>query len=195
MFDLAFEPDSHTYSVSGMVLPSVTQVLQPLQDFRFVDDATLRAAASFGTAVHRVCELYDQDDLVMDSVDRPLVPYLEAWCRFLSETRAKVLQVEQRYHHRSLGYAGTLDRLLEIDGARVLADIKSVSRLSAVVGVQLAAYATLLENNTEHKEVKRAAVQLCPDGTYRLRFYEESMDWPTFLSLLTLHNWRKKHAA
>lgn len=195
MFELAFDPDTHSYTVDGVALPSVTQVLAPLYDFRYVDRDVLKAAADFGTAVHRMCELHDVDDLVEDSVDPALEPYLVAWQRFLRETRAEVLQVEQRYHHPLLRFAGTLDRLLKIDGAPVLVDIKTVSSLSAAVGVQLAAYEHLLAENTPHQGVRRAAVRLCGDGTYRLKFFTDAMDWPTFASLLTLQNWRRKHAA
>lgn len=194
MLDLDFDPDTHVYMAGGAVLPSVTQLLRPLYDFRFVDPEVLKAAGVFGTAVHRVCELFDLDDLVMDSVDDALMPYLDGWRLFLSETGAKVLQVEARYHH-SLGFAGTLDRVLAIKQDNVLADIKSVSKLSPVVGIQLAAYQALLAENTDYRTVKRSAVQLCPDGTYRYRLYRDPMDWPAFVSLKTLQNWRTKHAA
>lgn len=195
MPDLDFDPDTHTYMVGNSVLPSVTSIIAPMYDFRYVDAETLHAAGKFGSAVHLVCELYDRDDLVMDSVDPALLPYLNAWRRFIAEMQVEVLQVEQRYHHAALGYAGTLDRLLLIQRAKVLADIKSVSVLSPAVGIQLAAYEKLLVSNTEHLQTKRAAVQLCGDGTYRYRMYADPMDWPAFVSLLTLKNWRQKNAA
>lgn len=193
--ELEFEPDTHVYKAGGRVLPSVTSIIAELHDFRHVPAETLKAAAEFGTAAHRMCELYDQDNLDMQSVSPALLPYLTAWQRFLSETRATVLEVEKQYHHKTMYYAGTLDRLLLIDGQKVLADIKTVSRLSPVVGIQLAGYQGLLADNAGRFDVVRAAVQLCGDGTYRFQTYTDAMDWPVFVSLLTLQTWRKKYAA
>lgn len=192
---LDFDPGDHVYSVGGVVLPSVTQILSSMYDFKFVDPEVLQRAAVFGTAVHRVCELHDLDDLVMDSVDAALLPYLQAWQRFLREKHVKVLEVEKRYHHRAMGFAGQLDRLLLVDHCKVTTDIKTVSTLHPAVGIQLAAYERLLLANTDHQDTKRAAVQLCGDGTYRYRMYADPMDWPAFASLLTLKNWRQKYAA
>lgn len=195
MTELEFDPEGHVYRHEGKVVPSVTQVIGSLYDFRYVDPATLAAAAEFGTAVHRLCELFDLDNLDMDSVSPALLPYLDAWRRFLAETRATVLEVEKRYCHSNMGYAGTIDRLLSIGRRPVLADIKAVSRLNPAVGIQLAGYQGLLAANTGHVQVDRAAVQLCGDGTYRFMMYRDPMDWPVFVSLLTLNTWRKKHAA
>jgi hypothetical protein len=193
--ELEFEPEAHVYKVDGRVLPSVTGIISSLQDFRYVAPDVLHAAAEFGTAVHKLCELHDQDNLDMRSVSPALLPYLDAWKRFLSETGAVVLEVEKQYHHKMMGYAGTLDRVLLIKKKKVVTDIKSVSRLSPAVGVQLAAYQNLLSANSAYVCNDRAAVQLRDDGTYRYQPYTDPTDWPVFVSLLTLHTWKKKYAA
>lgn len=193
MITLDFDPDTHIYKTGGVVLPSVTKVIAPMVDFRFVDPQVLQLAAEFGTAVHRLCELYDLDTLDMDSVSPALLPYLTAWKRFLAEMDVTVLEVEKRYYHKLLGYAGQLDRVLLVNGRKVLADIKTVSRLGPVVGIQLAGYQKLLVGNTDHVYTDRAAVQLCADGTYRYQVYSDPTDWPVFVSLLSIHNWRKKY--
>ncbi len=194
--ELEFDPDAHVYKHDGRVVPSVTGIISSLYDFRYVDPDTLSAAAEFGTAVHRACELRDLNTLDVESLSSPLVPYLAGWERFLSEMRVKVLQVEKQYLHRTMGYAGTIDRLLEIDGKHWLADIKAVSRLTPPVAIQLAGYQGMLAaNNPEYAKAGRAAVQLRADGTYMFKTYSDPMDWPVFVSLLTLHSWRKKNAA
>lgn len=193
--ELEFDPENHVYKHEGAIVPSVTGIISSLYDFRYVDPDTLAAAAEFGTAVHVMCELYDLDNLNMQTLSPALLPYLAAWQRFLSETNATVLEVEKRYHHPLMGYAGTLDRLLLIDKKLVLTDIKTVSRLSPAVGIQLAGYQHLLVSNTDYMYVERAAVQLRDDGTYRYQTYSDPADWPVFVSLLTLHSWRRKHAA
>lgn len=192
---LSFDPDLHIYRTGGVVLPSVTQVLAEMYDFKFVKPEVLKAAGEFGTAVHLVCELFDKNDLEYSSLDTALLPYLTAWKRFLSETSASVLEIERRYHHKAMGFAGTIDRLLEIDGKKVLVDIKTVSSLSPVVGIQLGAYERLILDNTEYTGLSRAAVQLCANGTYKYRMYADPMDWAAFASLICLKNWRLKNAA
>ena len=60
---LTFDEASHTYRIDGQVVPGVTSVLKPLTDYSMVPPADLQAAADFGKAVHRACELDDLMDL------------------------------------------------------------------------------------------------------------------------------------
>src|SRR5690348_16409857 len=86
MDELLFEPDNHVYTVNGIVVPSVTQILEPLVDFSKIPAAVLEYAKLRGEAVHLACELYDQNDLDIDNLDTVIVPYLEAWIKFKADT-------------------------------------------------------------------------------------------------------------
>lgn len=189
---LAFDPVEHVYTVGARRVPSVTQTLAPLIDYSQVPAAVLKRAQDLGTAVHRMTELYDLDDLDVDSLSQELMPYLTAWMRFRAETGFVPELIEQRFHHSALHFAGTLDRTGLIKGRRSVIDIKKMLRLGPVIGVQLAAYKELCIKNGVAID-DRYGLGLRADGTYRLVPYTDKHDWPTFLSLLTLRNFKDKH--
>jgi hypothetical protein len=87
---LTFEPLSHTYTLDGCVVPSVTQVLKRAGfcDFSHVQPTILEANQQRGTAVHKAICYYNQNDLPGD-FDRQfptLAPYLAAWIAFVRES-------------------------------------------------------------------------------------------------------------
>jgi len=41
--------------------------------------------------------------------------------------------------------------------------------------------------------IKRAAVELHDDGTYKLIPFTDRQDWNLWLSVLAVHNWKKNH--
>lgn len=193
---LTFDEPSHTYRVDGRVVPSVTQLLGTLQDWQGVPPSVLEAKAELGRCVHKACELDDADDLDEESIDPVVLGYLQGWRKFKRETGALILQSERQLANRLLGFAGTLDRVAELlavsAGDRWLIDIKSSSTLAPWVGVQLAGYRLLLESNGERVD-RLAAVQLLPDGTYRIERYGHPDDVRCFMSLLAVHHWRTKN--
>ena len=187
-----FEAETHTYRVDGKVVPSVTTVLAPLVDYSKVPRAVLERARQLGSAVHRMTELYDLDDLDMDDLADELRPYLTAWIKFRAETGFVPETIEKRLYHPALRFAGTPDRSGLINRRRAVIDIKKMLYLGPVIGLQLAAYQELFEKNGTHVE-DRYALGLRADGTYRLQPYIDKSDWPVFLSLLTTRNWKEKH--
>lgn len=140
--------------------------------------------------MHKATELFDADDLDEDSIDDAVKPYLEAWKKFLIEMQVEVISSEQPLHHPTMNYAGMLDRQANVGGRPYILDIKATASLSPATGIQLAGYHAMLEQ--PHN--RRAAVQLKPNGNYVFEEYSDENDWPTFVSLLTINNWRKNHA-
>ncbi|MDN7658479.1 hypothetical protein [Burkholderia cenocepacia] len=192
MSGLHFDEAEHTYTVAGRRVPSVTQILAPLVDYSMVPRETLERGRQLGSAVHRMTELYDLDDLDMDSLADELRPYLTAWIKFRAETGFVPETIEKRMFHPSLRFAGTPDRSGLISGRRAVIDIKKMLTLGPVIGLQLAAYRELFAKNGTVVE-DRYGLGLRADGTYRLVPYTDKSDWPVFLSLLTLRNWKEKH--
>jgi hypothetical protein len=99
MMTLLFDPVEHVYTVGARRVPSVTQTLAPLVDYSQVPPAVLKRAQELGTAVHRMTELHDLDDLDTDALSSELLPYLTAWMRFRAETGFVPELIEQRFHH------------------------------------------------------------------------------------------------
>jgi hypothetical protein len=189
MSALTFDEATHTYRYKGNVVPGVTTILKPLTNLDMVPPHVLQAAADFGTAVHKACELDDLGTLDVERLDNALMPYLKAWRKFCKEHAAKWVHIEKQVHNKTLGYAGTLDRFGYVDGMSTLLDIKSSIELYPSVGPQLSAY----EKALEEPVIKRMAVQLKGDGTYVAKLYEDPTDWPVFCSLLTVRNWCTRH--
>lgn len=188
---LTFDASTHTYRDERGVVPGVTQILRPLVDFSRVPRDVLAAKADLGTRVHLACELDDDDDLDEASVQDDVAPYLAAYRRFRAESRAQVLASEQQVYSAPHRYAGTLDRVLLLDGAHVLVDLKTCITTPSSAGPQTAAYLHALASPTV---TRRAALRLRPDGTYRLDPLTDPNDWPTFLGCLAIHRHLEKHA-
>jgi hypothetical protein len=128
--------------------------------------------------------------LDIDALDPALAPYVAAWSKFLADTSAKVIASEMRVAHTRLRYAGTLDTICLIRGARELVDIKSTAAIPRTVGPQTAAYAEAIDE----PRIRRRVVQLRKDGTYRSKPLTDPADWNLFLSALNIHNWRYRNA-
>lgn len=190
MPEVVFNQQAHTYHLGGRRLPSVTEILQPLDELDGIPIAVLRAAAEFGTHVHLACHLHDAGRLDRAALDPALEPYLRAWESFLSESGATVVASEYRVSH-PLGYAGTMDKALHFPNRRqgCVGDIKSSDVVPRSAGPQTAAYreAGARELNLSRT---RYAIHLRPDATYRLHKYENTTDWSIFQSALNIWRWR-----
>lgn len=196
---LTFEPVEHIYHYQGERVPSVTQVLDVIDETWRVDPLVLQRAAERGVAVHRATELDDMGDLDIDDLDPVLVPYLEAWRRFRVDLGFTVLHSESRVWHDGMRYAGTLDRVGTFSaggrkrGALQLLDIKS-GTVWPSHGPQTAAYAEAFQRLTREKIADRWCVYLRPDGQYRLERQEHPGDWATFIACLSIRQFRARTA-
>jgi hypothetical protein len=165
---LEFVEETHTYLLDGKPIPSVTQLLKPLQDFSNIPPHTLAKACEFGTNVHKMIELYLLDELDMDTLDPALLPPLEAFKRWQdNEGAALFLQgwprIEQPLAHPRLHYAGTPD-LDFLYGPIV--DLKTRPFNPLTDPIQLAGYGELSRVNGG-QDGDKWVLQLAPDGTYR----------------------------
>jgi len=194
---LTFDPATHTYRLGSRVLPHVTGVIKPLEDYAGVPPSVLEWASERGRMVHEACQFLDEDDLDESSLDPEIAPYVEAYRRFLEEVRPEWYAIEQPVHSDRYGYAGTLDRVGYLTGLkrspRAVVDLKAVAKLSPVTGLQLAAYAEAWCVGGAAPLIARYALQLRPDKTYRLKRYDEPTDLSTFLSQLSVANWCRRH--
>jgi len=187
---LTFDEAAHAYYWNGVRVPSVTQVLAPLMNLDAVDADVLRRASAFGTAVHMACELDDLGTLDEATLSEPLRPYLAGWRKFSKDYGCRWDGIELRVFHKTMRYAGTLDRRGLVGGHNAYVDIKSGTSLYHSVGPQLAAYAAADCGIPGAR--RRYAVRLFPDG-YELKEYTSPADWPVFASLITLRQFCQQH--
>jgi hypothetical protein len=192
-----FEESTHTYTVDGVVRPSVTQVLSLLHDWSVVDPDVLARAQQFGTHVHDATALYDQRDLAEDLLHPDLKGCLEAWKRFRREREPVVEAVELQLYSEKYGYPGRCDRIVKISRKgkstpqRVVLDIKTGDQLMDSVDLQLAAYAQAWnEEHPRKRATGRVSIQLFRDGTYLESWHDNKGDFQVFLHCLGITNWR-----
>ena len=193
--DLQFDPVSHRYTLGGREVPSVTQLLQVLDQYEGVPPHVLEAAREFGVHVHLACELWDRGTLDEAALDPNLRLYLDGWRKFRGDTGFIPTHIEERVLHRPMRYAGTLDRLGTLRGRPALVDIKSGMKPKSV-GAQTAAYleAWMLTTSSPRKRPTRYCVQLMPED-YRLHVLDDPADWPLFVSCRNVHQWKSHNAA
>lgn len=196
MISVTFRKSDHTYWDGDRKIPGVTTVMKPLCDFSHIREEVLSRKSDLGTAVHLATELHDENDLDWSSLTHEQAEYTKGWVKFCRDNDTAIVHKELRVFHPTMIYAGTLDRIMWINGVLAMLDIKTSATMSPATGVQTAAYleAYKAQYPNETPPSVRYGLQLNPDGTYRLHKYESNRDWPTFLSLLTIFNWMKENA-
>lgn len=191
---LAFDAATHTYTLDGRVVPSVTQVLADtvIDTTWFTEASRLR-----GSAVHVACHYDDEGDLKMETLPSSLLGYLDAWRSFRKDSRVEILAVERRVFSKRFFYAGTLDRIVRFPGMKPntveIIDIKT-GLPDRAAGLQMAAYShALLEEETFPWVISpvRRAVQLFDDGRYKVHPYADLNDFTTFTACLAVYRFKK----
>lgn len=154
--------DTRFYTTEeGGWVPSVTTILEAYpKDFHFLkwlkengeDSDTIRdAAGRRGSNVHALTEVYDAgQEVTLLTEDGRIAWTMAEWAMFeryveFSERfRPTIIQSEQNYISEELGYAGTVDRIIELNGKRLLIDIKTSNMVHETYWLQLAAYRALI---------------------------------------------------
>jgi len=183
---LVFDQAIHSYERDGVRVPSVTQILKEcgLIDLeKYAPGSDIR-----GRAVHLMCQYLDEGDLDESTIPTALAGYLEAYRTFLHDTGWQWIGIEKCLAHKTLNYAGMLDRI-SVD---LVLDIKS-GQPEDWHPLQSAAYLAMLENPMGRT---RYGLYLGSRGTYGLTEYPRQdfpRDWAVFQSALNIYNWRGNH--
>jgi hypothetical protein len=121
MFPIQFSEEGHEYTLEGIHIPSVSELMSPiLSDFEIDPKYAER-----GTAVHTLTELWDTDLYLPELADDELTPYMMAYEDFHDQYDVEIIQLEEIVFNPTLMYAGRLDRVWRIGGADHLTDIKT----------------------------------------------------------------------
>ena len=154
--------------------------------------------ASRGSLVHSLVEAAD-NGAVPDIEKLPpyIRPYALAHQKFIGDFSPKLVHNEQIVVNFTFGYAGTLDRVYEIDGKSVLVDFKTSANYYPEMGLQLAAYKNCEFMFTKDYEYfpmpaidKTAIVLLGDDATYTYRETNEPLE--VFMALKKVYLWGHK---
>ena len=175
MAEFLFEESTHTYTLDGVVIPSVTEICAPITCGKYPPVGVVQQAAARGTRVHELCALYDMDALP-DEIEAGLVGYVKAWAAFCRDYKPVWTHIElPLYGEIDPGqpFAGTLDRIGEIDGFTRIVDIKTAASLDRPAKValceQITGYEWLADlNGIDIFDGAGMGVQLFADGNYRV---------------------------
>ncbi len=152
-----------------------------------------RNAADFGRNVHSMTDLDDDGTLDEETLDPGLRPLLKAWRTFKEETGFVLIESEVKLASR-LGYAGTADRIANVDNRAALVEIKSRPFNPVTDVLQTAAYkAAWEEMHPGVRLAKRIVISLNLDGSYSLNENKGPRDFEVFRCALALSNWRQNH--
>lgn len=192
--DLTFDSAAHAYTLNGRRVPSVTDVLEPLQVFDGIPWDVLEAARVFGSHVAVACDMHNRGILDWDSMDPFLASYMRGYLKFLAETSFVILASEERVASVKCGYAGTLDLRGIMNRKLWIVDSKSTAILPRTVGPQTSAYLAAFNEGSGEKYTHRACLHLKPDD-YRFVPLEDRgkriADYTLFISQLNVYRWFK----
>lgn len=158
--------DSRFYKTeTGAFVPSVTTILDAYpKGSAFYDwlkkhgedsDNIRDEAGRRGSTVHELTELYDQgvEVSLMDAngfIGYKLLEWamFERYVEFRNRYEFDILHSELNIVSEKLGHAGTLDRVVKMNGKKILLDIKTSGSIWDSFWAQVAAYRELLQVET-----------------------------------------------
>jgi len=181
---MEFDESTHTYTVAGQVIPSVTEIIKKAG---LIDDKWFNEfARERGSAVHKAIEWHISGELDEESVDDICRPYLEAFKCFTRDCNLRIYRSECMVYSKIFGYAGKFDLYGRINRRRFIIDFKT-GALQDCVGMQLRAYMQAARECGMRPQA-RAALQLRKDGSYKLVEYSDPEDFLVFIQALRGEN-------
>ena len=154
---IEFIKDQHLYLVDGILVPSVTQILQLIfpDKYKNVDKTILNKKASFGTEGHSIIEKLDVSNIniaknqVLGIKNKNLEVCIREYLRLVEKHKIEPLEHEKMVSYKYL-FCGTLDLIANIEGTRSLCDIKFTAELDKdYLSWQLGMYALALNETFE----------------------------------------------
>lgn len=185
--------DTSRYVVDGVRRPSVTEILRlaGLTSLDSIPESYLERARQRGEDLHAWIEGIN-DGVLDEDLEPPqqIVGRVAAYRRFLAETGFRVLKSEQVVVNRALDYVGTYDLLGELPGLRgeLLVDLKATTKLYPETRLQVCGYAMALDPRPA-----RAALQLLPDGRYKLERYADRADESDWIAACRVAHFKLAH--
>jgi hypothetical protein len=151
--------DNRFYEFEGQFYPSVTTILEAYpKGPAFYDwlkkvgenaDDIRDEFGKRGSVVHNLTEQYDKElPVTLMSDGRPQYSSMEwamfeRYVEFQQRFKPRIIEIEGNYTSHELGFGGTLDRIIKLNGKIILLDIKTSNYLHNHFWLQMAAYERL----------------------------------------------------
>lgn len=172
---LTFLDNRFYYHENGNYYPSVTTILDAYpkgpEYFAWLkkvgeDSDNIRdEAGRRGSVVHDLTEKYDAGEEVSLMNESGYIAYkmsewamFERYIEFRKRFDFTILHSELNLVSEKLGFAGTLDRVIELNGEKILVDIKTSNAIYPSYWLQLAAYEQLLTDNYGYNPIDKVAI-------------------------------------
>lgn len=190
MSKLVFDEANHTYTIGGVRLPSVTQVLRSVFPAFQADEYYLQR----GRALHHATVLLDQGLLDWSTVDEAILGRTKAWEKFRRDFKAEIVSMEKPLASERYRFAGCHDRLMFANRIYIMADLKS--SVEPIVIPQLGAYSILNTENGGSQCKQAVAIELRENETYSCKWLSASelkRAEQVFIAALTCYGFMKSN--
>lgn len=195
--DIEYLDGPHEYFMSGIRLPSVTEIVGTVSASRngysFVPRDKLEAARARGKRIHEARHQFDEDDLDWDAWSEIYpedIPYIRSYAAWKQVTGFTPIANEVIVVNRLLGYAGRLDIKGILFGRLAIIDTKT-GVVEPTTALQTAGYALA---DGLAGDCDRYALKLFRDGRMaKLVPYTDPLDFIVFKAFVTAYNWLDKN--
>ncbi len=136
---IEFLESEHIYLKDGIIVPSVTQILQMIfpDKYKGINESILNRKAKFGTQGHAIIENLDVSDVekakseLLELYEKKVISQelficLREYVRLVIKHKIEPLEHEKIVSYKNL-FCGKLDMIANINGKRCLCDIKFTS--------------------------------------------------------------------
>jgi hypothetical protein len=171
---ITFLDNRFYFDNAGVPVPSVTSILDcypkgaAFYDWlkkNGEDSDTIRdEAGNRGSIVHNLTERYDAGEEIClygdENVNFKMAEWamFERYIEFRERFPFEVIHSELSLASAKLGFAGTLDRVIEMNGEKYLIDIKTSGSIWPSYWLQLAAYEKLLTGEYGYNPIHKTAI-------------------------------------
>jgi hypothetical protein len=83
------------------------------------------SAADRGTTIHSLAESYKTSGKIIDTVPQQFKGYATALYKWIDDFKPVFIENEKRVFNDQHGYAGSLDAIIELNGKRLVLDLKT----------------------------------------------------------------------
>lgn len=171
--EIEFNEKDHIYTKNGIVLPSVTQIMQPLYEAVY-GKADMNASdngKSKGKEIHRAIDDYCEFGMI--DISEEYRPYLDNFIRYIDEHQYEIVASEVMLYHPVYNYAGTIDIIVtDKKGEYGLIDNKTGDLQPKLHAIQLQAYTDLWLANKMPEIAFKVALGLSDKG-YKEHKYDK----------------------
>lgn len=186
--------DQHRYWLATRRIPGATECLRLtgiINTDWYTEESRVR-----GNFVHKCCKLLAADNLDESSVLPQYKGFIDGYKLFIKESlfRPDPLRCEIPMMHPAYHYGVTPDQPGTMNGPDVMLEIKTLSdgSVPSWTGLQLAAQAMAMWPDDFYTK-PRLALALYPDGSYKLKRFEDDLDFEYFLAALSATIWKQQN--